>query len=196
MLAGASDVSSSLGRRLSGVRERLREATSEAHRDLDAQLSGFDLTEFSGYRRFLQASAAALLPLEAALIEAGVAGLFPDWPERSRRAAIKADLARLDSAVPFTVSVPPLTRSRVLGTMYVLEGSRLGAKFLLRTVAGAADPRIDRASSYLRHGTGRRLWQRFLSILESEDLRAADEDEVVGAAQAAFAAFERAADRA
>ncbi|MFT4120256.1 biliverdin-producing heme oxygenase [Bradyrhizobium sp.] len=194
MLAGASDVSTPVGRSLSGLRERLRDATSEAHRELDAQLSAFDLTGFSGYRRFLQASAAALLPLEAALVKAGVADIFPDWPERSRSAAIAADLGRLGSAVQSTISVPPLTRSGVLGTMYVLEGSRLGAKFLLKTVADSADHRVGEATSYLSHGEGKRLWQSFLTKLSSE--ASCDDDEAIDAARLAFAAFEQAADRA
>ncbi|MBR0975196.1 MULTISPECIES: biliverdin-producing heme oxygenase [Bradyrhizobium] len=194
MLAGASDVSTQVGRSFPGLRERLRDETAAAHRELDAQLSSFDLTVFSGYRRFLQASAGALLPLEAALDEAGVARMFPDWPERVRRAAIAADLGRLGSAVQSTVSVPPLTRSGVLGTMYVLEGSRLGAKFLLKTVADAGDPRIGEATAYLNHGAGKRLWQSFLARLASEV--ACDQEEVIEAARIAFAAFEQAADRA
>lgn len=194
MLAGASDVSTHVGRSFPGLRERLRDATAAAHRELDAQLSAFDLTVFSGYRRFLQASAGALLPLEAALVEAGVANMFRDWPERSRSAAIAADLGRLGSAAQSTVSVPPLTPSGVLGTMYVLEGSRLGAKFLLKTIAAAGDLRIGEATAYLSHGAGQRLWQSFLAKLASED--SCDEDEAIEAARVAFAAFEQAADRA
>ncbi|WP_375310545.1 biliverdin-producing heme oxygenase [Bradyrhizobium sp. A5] len=194
MLAGASDVSTHVGRSFSGLRERLRDATAAAHRDLDAQLTSFDLAALSGYRRFLQASAGALLPLEAALVEAGVARMFPDWPERSRSAAIAADLGRLGSGAQSTVSVRPLTRSGVLGTMYVLEGSRLGAKFLLKAVADAADPRIGEASAYLSHGAGQRLWQSFLAKLGAEG--ACDEDDAIEAAGAAFRAFEQAADRA
>lgn len=193
MLVGASDVTTHAGRSFSGLREILRDATSDAHRELDAQLSAFDLTGLSGYRRFLCASAGALLPLESALAEAGVDHIFPDWPQRSRRAAIATDLGRLGTIAAATVSVPPLTRSGVLGTMYVLEGSRLGAKFLLKTVADASDPRIVAATLYLRHGTGKRLWQSFLSKLESE---ICDEAEVIAAARVAFAAFEQAADRA
>ena len=194
MLTGVSDVSTQVNPGFPGLRERLRDATAAAHRELDAQLSSFDLTALAGYRRFLQASAGALLPLEAALVEAGVVRLFPDWPERSRSAAIAADLGRLGSAAHSTVSVPPLTPSGVLGTMYVLEGSRLGAKFLLRELADAADPRITQATSYLNHGAGKRLWQSFLSTLQREE--SCDELEAVAAARAAFAAFERAADRA
>jgi heme oxygenase len=193
MLAGVSDVSTQVDRSFPGLRERLRDATAAAHRELDAQLSSFDLTVLTGYRRFLQASAGALLPLEAALVAAGVTDIFPDWPERARSAAIAADLGRLGSAAPSPVSVLPLTPGGLLGTMYVLEGSRLGAKFLLKEVAEAADPRISAATLYLRHGTGKRLWQSFLAKLESE---ACDEVEVIAAARMAFAAFEQAADRA
>jgi len=157
-------------------------------------MSAFDLTVFSGYRRFLQASAGALLPLEAALVEAGIAKLFPDWPERARSAAITADLDRLGREAHATVSVAPLTRSGMIGTMYVLEGSRLGAVFLLKTVADAADPRINDATAYLNHGAGKRFWQSFLAKLASEDL--CDDLEVIAAACSAFAAFEQAADRA
>ncbi|WP_166817911.1 biliverdin-producing heme oxygenase [Bradyrhizobium sp. 1(2017)] len=194
MLAGVSDVSTQVNRSLPGLRDRLRDATAAAHRELDAQLSSFDLTVMAGYRRFLRASAGALLPLEAALVEAGVARMFPDWPERSRSAAIAADLGRLGSAAQSTVSVPPLTSGGMLGTMYVLEGSRLGAKFLLKEVADVADPRIAKATSYLSHGAGKRLWQSFLSRLQIEEV--SDEDEVIEAARTAFVAFERAADRA
>lgn len=194
MLAGASDVSTQVGRSFSGLRERLRDATANAHRELDAQLSSFDLTVLSGYRRFLQASAGALLPLEAALVQAGVAKMFPDWRERARSAAIAADLAQLGSAAQSAVSVPPLTRSGMLGTLYVLEGSRLGAKFLLKAVADAGDPRIGEATAYLSHGAGKRLWQSFLAKLQNEE--DCDEDEVIESARLAFAAFEQAADRA
>jgi len=194
MLTGASDVSIQAGRSLPGLRERLRDATAAAHRELDAQMSAFDLTVLSGYRRFLEASAGALLPLEAALVDAGVARRFPDWPERARSAAVAADLDRLGRKAHATVSVPPLTQSGVIGTVYVLEGSRLGAKFLLKAVADAADPRMGQATAYLSHGTGKRLWQSFLAKLAGEE--ACDEDEAIAAARSAFAAFERAADRA
>jgi heme oxygenase (biliverdin-IX-beta and delta-forming) len=194
MLAGALDLTISAGLSRTGFRDRLRDATSAAHRDLDARLSAFDLTGRRGYRRFLQASAGALLPLEAALVEAGVAELFPDWPARTRSAAIRSDLGRLGSAPTACGLVSPLTRSGIMGTMYVLEGSRLGAKFLLATVASAGDPRIAEATSYLCHGAGQRLWQSFLTRLAREP--SCDEDEAIDSARAAFAAFERAADRA
>jgi heme oxygenase len=196
MLAGVTDDLRDGGRSYSNLRDRLRDATAEAHRDLDAQLSAFDLTEFSGYSRFLGASAAALLPLEAALVEAGVADLFADWPSRSRSAAIASDLASLGRMAPSGIRVSALNRNEVLGTMYVLEGSRLGAGFLLKTIADASDVRIRETTAYLAHGAGKGLWRSFLSRLAEARLTAQDEAEAIAAARAAFAVFERAADRA
>src|SRR6185437_4912001 len=117
-----------------GIRDRLKQATAQAHRELDARLGALDLGRLQGYRRFLEISAAALLPLEAALEAAGVAAIFADWPWRSRRAAIAPDLARVGGSLRVFESEPTLTRNAMFGTLYVLEGSRLGAKYLLRTV--------------------------------------------------------------
>jgi heme oxygenase len=178
-----------------GLRDKLKRATAAAHRSLDAQFSTFDLTGIRGYRRFLEASAAALLPLEAALEEAGVTAVFRDWPERSRRAAIKADLERLSGAAHPLCDVEPLSRNALLGVMYVLEGSRLGAKFLLRA-HGGGDPRIAEAASYLRHGADRPLWRTFLLRLESEPVTGDDEAEIIRGAHLAFAMFAEAAARA
>jgi len=124
----------------SGLRDSLREATASAHRELDTRFAAFDITSRRGYRRFLEASAAALWPLEAALEQGGVNRIFADWPERSRRAPIAADLDRLGGSVRLLADVRPLNRNGMLGTMYVLEGSRLGAKYLLRMIAQSADP--------------------------------------------------------
>jgi heme oxygenase (biliverdin-IX-beta and delta-forming) len=153
LLASAPDDPTGMGiAKSSGLRDMLQEATATAHRDLDAKFAAFDLASRRGYRRFLEASAAALLPLEAALERAGVACLFTDWPQRARRAAITADLARLDGVIRSLEDVCPLSRNGVLGTMYVLEGSRLGAGYLLRMVAQSADPLIAGARAYLGHG--------------------------------------------
>ena len=119
---------------LSGLREKLKTATAPSHRALDTKFGSYDLTSVVGYRRFLEASAAALLPLETALERAGNVRLFADWPQRSRRAAIAADLACIGGTVNPPPPVAPMSRHEILGTMYVLEGSRLGAKYLLRAL--------------------------------------------------------------
>jgi heme oxygenase (biliverdin-IX-beta and delta-forming) len=177
----------------SGLREKLKQSTAAAHRQLDGTFSGFDLTSASGYRRFLEASAAALLPLEAALERAGVETILPDWPERVRSKAIAADLAVLGGQARPLCAVKPLSRNAVLGATYVLEGSRLGAKYLMRAIAEHGDPLILAATNYLGHGAGQPLWRTFLARLESEPVTPADEAEVIRGAHHAFAMFSEAA---
>lgn len=186
-----------------GIRHQLRAATSAAHDALDERLGGFDLTAADHYRRFLQASAAALLPLEHALELAGVAEVFADWPARARRPAITADLAQLqDVAAPVgTACEPvdcgrldcvPLDRAGVFGTLYVLEGSRLGAAHLRRIVAASTDARVRRATRYLGHGAGQGLWPSYLARLERETMTADVAAAMVASARDAFAMFTKA----
>jgi heme oxygenase (biliverdin-IX-beta and delta-forming) len=178
-----------------GLRSRLKEATADAHRDLDARLSGLDLANLDGYRRFLEANAAALWPVEDALEAAGVAAIFADWPQRSRRAAMTADLAGVDGTLSPLPPLAGINRNGVFGAMYVLEGSRLGAKYLLRGVAQAADPVVATATAYLAHGAGQHFWQSFLAALEQEPVTPDDEAEIIDAAGLAFSVFAHAAAR-
>jgi heme oxygenase (biliverdin-IX-beta and delta-forming) len=179
-----------------GIRDRLKQATAEAHRDLDARLGALGLGRLDGYRRFLEINAAALLPLEAALEAAGVAAIFTDWPWRSRRAAIAADLARVGGSLRRLENQPALNRNAVFGTLYVLEGSRLGARYLLRTVALSANPVIASATAYLDHGSGQHLWQSFVHALEHAPFTHHDEADIIAGAHLAFSMFARSADRA
>ncbi|MFC5322210.1 biliverdin-producing heme oxygenase [Bradyrhizobium oligotrophicum] len=176
-----------------GLRHRLKAATAAAHHALDERLGQFDLTTTAHYRRFLQASAAALLPLEAALEHAGVAACFDDWARRRRSPAIMADLADLGGvAIPMSLPVQRPDRAFVFGTLYVLEGSRLGAAYLLRVVAASADPKVRRAIRYLGHGAGVGLWHSFLSQLSREPATPDDEVRMIESAREAFAVFAQA----
>ena len=172
----------------------MRAATVAAHHQLDERLSALDLSRTEHYRRFLQANAAAVLALETALEAAGIADLVEDWPQRTRARAITADLARLNgAAIPSPMAVTPLDRCGVFGTLYVLEGSRLGAVYLLRIVAASADPRVRAATRYLGHGAGEGLWRSFLARLDRESVTADDEARMIGGAMLAFALFTAAA---
>jgi heme oxygenase (biliverdin-IX-beta and delta-forming) len=178
-----------------GLRDRLRSATAAAHARLDAQLGAHSLQDLAGYRRFLEANAAALLPLENALVAAGVAQIFPDWELRSRRRAILDDLVRVDGKARPLPAPAPLDLGGMLGTMYVLEGSRLGAKVLLRAIAQSADPVVTNATAYLRHGAGRQLWPSFLAVLEHHAATLPGEASAVDGALTAFDWFADAAAR-
>jgi len=146
------------------LRDRLRVATTDNHAALDAAVSGWRLQTASGYGAFLSASAAALSPLEHALERAGVGSWLPDWPARARGAALAQDLAALGLSAPTSEPADVASPAFGAGLLYVLEGSRLGARFLARQVR-AAD--TDLPLAYLTHGEGQDLWRSFLVWLEA-----------------------------
>ena len=175
------------------LRTMLRDATAADHARLDATLGVLNLCTTSGYRRFLEINAAALLPLERSLERAGVRAMLPDWRARTRTAAILADLSRL-GGTPRRLDAPELIgRSAILGTLYVLEGSRLGATYLLRVARQCSDPLISGSTAFLGHGAGRRFWSDFLTVLESHADEFASEEDLVLPARRAFDLFAQAA---
>jgi heme oxygenase len=175
------------------LRARLREACADAHHQLDARLGVLDLRRLQDYRLFLEINAAALLPLEAALVSARVERLFPDWDRRSRSDAILADIARLGGIVRPSSTPEALGSGGILGTMYVLEGSRLGARVLLRRALESPHLAVLEARAYLGHGVGSDFWQSFNATLEFHGARLNDHRPVVRAARRAFDLFAAAA---
>ena len=144
------------------LRERLRAATAESHAALDATVSAFGVETPAGYAAFLAGSAAALVPLELGLERVGVGAWLPDWPRRARREALARDLAALELAPPASEPARIPSPAFGAGLLYVLEGSRLGARFLVRRAGAAGAPR-----AYLTHGEGEDLWRSFLIWLEA-----------------------------
>lgn len=176
-------------------RNSLRGATGHLHRDLDRIAEGFKLGDVGHYRRFLQANAATLIAIEQLLENAGVAQLLPDWPQRSRREAIVADLRSLHADVqPLALRRTAPTPSEVFGILYVLEGSRLGARVQLDQVLASGDEQVRNASAYLRHGQPGPdqpgLWRSFLEHLETH-AAAEDQTQTVSGAVYTFTMFIR-----
>ena len=168
------------------LRDRLRAATFQDHAALDAAVSALDFETAFGYAGFLWASAAALIPLELALERAGVGGWLEDWPLRSRRAALALDLADLGVPVPVSNLQPTPTRAFGVGLLYVLEGSRLGARVLAKRVRGAG---ADSPIAYLTHGDDARPWRSFLTWLEAQPKVGLRTDEAIAGARYGFQCF-------
>ena len=166
------------------ARATLRGATAAHHDRVDAVFSRADLTTRAGYGRFLMAQAAAHLPVERALSEAGAADVLPDWAERQRAPLIIADLAALGLTPPDTGAGPAFaTPAAVLGGVYVLEGSRLGGTLLKRSVGeGMPTAFLGAADSA--------LWRRLLATLDAALDSGAQRQEAVAAAVRVFDAFE------
>jgi heme oxygenase len=169
------------------LRELLRGRTRNAHERLDSSIGALDLSQRTSYERFLRGTASALAPIELALEESGVEALLPDWPRRRRRQALQDDLSLLGSAFQPLPPLRPLERSELFGALYVLEGSRLGARIIRKRVTQSADPLVRKASAYLSLGDAD-LWPRFLRLLKT--CRNVDGERAAAAATMVFAMFE------
>ncbi|WP_448663530.1 biliverdin-producing heme oxygenase [Sphingomonas sp. CJ20] len=170
-------------------RKALREATAAAHDRVDAAFGAFDLGDRAGYAAFLRAHADAIGPIEAALDAGDAARLFPDWPERRRAGLLAEDLAMLGHrATPAPAPLPPLSDpAAIAGTLYVLEGSRLGGRFLARQLPA------DFPRAYLNADQRAEKWTQLLEHIEKLLQDASALEAARFAALAAFSRFERSA---
>lgn len=176
----------------------LRESTADAHAALDDMIGAFD--SLSSYKIYLRGMSAFRIPVETML----AGRTWPDdlslWSEQAFGALIRADLADLnmtdDEAVPASMAIPPIGAARedMLGMLYVLEGSALGARLLYRR-AQALGLRSDFGARHLAAQAEKSdRWSRFLHLLESAD--AIEIDRVASASRATFTVAETAFRRA
>lgn len=165
------------------ARSALRTATADDHERVDAIFGSFRLEHQAGYRAFLRATAAAYLPVEAALDAAGAERVVEDWEERRRADLIRSDLVALGEDATLMTDPPRLDgEGSLLGAIYVLEGSRLGGALLSRQLAPGAPRRFLAAPS----APG--AWRRLIEVL---DLRLTARDELARATLVAKQIFGR-----
>jgi len=149
-----------------GTLAALRAATRPAHEAIDGAFAG-GLRTRDDYHRYLR----ALLPL-ARWLDASWRREWPPhlacWHDPGRVACLHADLAALGDAPVATTPVASASVAEWMGGCYVIEGSVLGARLLVRDVAaiprgpgGDALPRtfLD------RHLGDRGRWPRFRATL-------------------------------
>jgi heme oxygenase (biliverdin-IX-beta and delta-forming) len=167
------------------ARFALKAATAAEHERIDRLFGAACFSTSNGYRAFLRAQAAAFLPIEAALDQAGVERLIEDWPARRRGDLLRADFAEFGDALP-----PPLPGPRfngpagAAGCIYVLEGSRLGGAVLKRALPADAPRRFLAAPQ--TPGSWRKLLERLDTLLYRPDLV----DAAIQAARHVFQRFE------
>jgi len=119
-----------------------------------------------------------------------LAETLPDLPERQKLSLIDADLGNLlpDTAEPLPFENPKALNSQVpyaLGCLYVMEGSTLGGKVILKHVSKKLGIEPDKGGSFFDgygNETGR-FWKLFLSTLQTYSLQNdADPAIIAGAA--------------
>jgi heme oxygenase len=134
---------------------QLRLKTRPLHDQVDALYSRFDLSAGSSYGDFLKAQYRAVAGAETALAPFSA---LPAW--RARTGLLADDLRQLGLELPKALRIDLVSSSaQAHGVLYVLEGSRLGGRLLIRAV-GPGLP-----SSFLADGHEPGEWRRFLAEL-------------------------------
>jgi heme oxygenase len=170
-------------------RFQLRERTAAAHGVVDAAIGGFDT--LSSYRRYLASLYRFRAPLEASLA-ADWTPVLGGWRPSVIADDILADMADLDMPppqAPYSSGLDIDAHSSLLGTLYVLEGSALGARVLYQRAQALGLTEQFGARHLARQASRIEDWRAFLDILE-----AADSFDIERAADASLAAFAIAAD--
>lgn len=166
------------------VRSFLREQTSALHRELDAIVGAF--SNRAEYAHFLQGTFRHRAPVESALLESAAAR-SSSWLPSKLVPALKADLA--DLGVPLPTAEPLYLSNDMaafLGAAYVLEGSALGGRVLVKGVDAAFGPEFG--ARYLSAQAGSLdSWRSFLATLEG-----LERSEWAAAAHSAKAVFSHA----
>lgn len=145
-----------------------------------------------GYRRYLDATFAMRARYERLLDDSGAAMLWPDWPSRKIADLVELDIVDLGGAAPpAEISHTRLSTAELLGVLYVLEGSSLGARVLVRSVAEIGLTASSGARHLFHQAGDRDAWRSFVAMM-----MAATENPSHAAANATFEAFAEAYGRA
>ena len=159
------------------LRELLRSDTREIHQRLDDSVGGFDTREH--YADFVQRS----LHFRAAA-EAACAG-HPSWAPLLLADDLRCDLSDLGlSDMPAQgAGLDLATSAAKLGGLYVLEGSALGARLLLRRAESLGMTDQNGARHLARQTGDATRWKRFVAVLDRDD---EDAEAVLAGALAVF----------
>ena len=172
--------------------QRLNQITHEPHGKLDALVKAHAPFETqASYARFVVAQYQFQSELVALYNDAQLTALIADLPARCRAEAAKADLADLDTEVPAPMAgaVKNPTQAEALGWLFVSEGSKLGAAFLIKR-AVALGMNETFGARHLAEPAGGRAegWKTFTRTLDELPFTEQQEAE---ADQGALAAFNR-----
>jgi heme oxygenase (biliverdin-IX-beta and delta-forming) len=148
----------------------LKRATDAAHARVEGIIEAAEMfRSLDGYRRYLQGSYAARSRLEHRLDAAGAEKLWPDWPRRRIAHLIAADIDDLGgiALAPLESLKSDLTAAELLGLLYVLEGSSLGARVLV-TMTDSLGLTASFGARHLHEQAGdRSAWRSFITLLNT-----------------------------
>ncbi|MDD2050135.1 biliverdin-producing heme oxygenase [Pseudomonas putida] len=172
--------------------QRLNQLTHAPHTELDALVKShapFETRE--SFARFVVAQYLFQNELKALYTNPELIAIVPDLAERCRAEQAGLDLADLNTEIPadFAGAVHNPSLGEAMGWIFVSEGSKLGAAFLIKRAVGLGLS-DSFGARHLGEPAGGRAegWKQFTRILDSLEL---SPEEEAKAEQGAVAAFER-----
>ncbi|MCP1520086.1 heme oxygenase [Pseudomonas migulae] len=173
--------------------QRLNQITHEPHTKLDALVKAHAPFETqANFARFVVAQYLFQSELVALYNDAELIAIVPDLAARCRAEAAKADLADLDTEVPTPVAgaVNSPGKAEALGWLFVSEGSKLGAAFLIKRAVGLGLSETFGARHLGEPAGGRAEgWKSFVKTLDGLALTEQEEAELDKGAINAFNRF-------
>ncbi|WP_433769255.1 biliverdin-producing heme oxygenase [Pseudomonas putida] len=173
--------------------QRLNQITHEPHSKLDALVKAHAPFETqASFARFVVAQYLFQSELVALYNDAELTAIVADLPARCRAEAAKADLADLDTEVPAPVAgaVNNPSKAQALGWLFVSEGSKLGAAFLIKRAVGLGLSETFGARHLGEPAGGRAQgWKNFVKTLDELEFSAEEEAQLDKGAIDAFNRF-------
>lgn len=173
--------------------QRLNQITNEPHTKLDALVKAHTPFETqANFARFVVAQYLFQSELVALYNDPELIKLVPDLAERCRAEAAKLDLADLETEVPAPVAgaVQNPSKAQALGWLFVSEGSKLGAAFLIKRAVGLGLSETFGARHLGEPAGGRAEgWKSFTRTLDGLELSAEEEAAAEKGAVDAFVRF-------
>lgn len=173
--------------------QRLNQITHEPHGKLDALVKTHaPFATQANFARFVVAQYLFQSELVALYNDAELTAIVPDLPDRCRAEAARADLDDLEAEVPEPVAgaVKNPTKAEALGWLFVSEGSKLGAAFLIKRAVGLGLSETFGARHLGEPAGGRAEgWKSFVKTLDGLAFTAQEEAETEKAAVDAFNRF-------
>ncbi|RMQ44474.1 Heme oxygenase [Pseudomonas cichorii] len=172
--------------------QRLNQITHAPHDQLDKAVKAHaPFATLDSYKHFVAAQYLFQAELQGLYNDPALGQIVGDLPERCRAEQARADLADLNTEIPPTVAgaVQNPNKAEALGWLFVSEGSKLGAAFLIKRAA-ALNLSESFGARHLGEPAGGRAdgWKSFIRILDELEFSAEEEAQID---QGAIAAFER-----
>ncbi|WP_460134304.1 biliverdin-producing heme oxygenase [Pseudomonas sp. S1_E04] len=173
--------------------QRLNQITHAPHTTLDALVKAHAPFETqANFARFVVAQYLFQSELVALYNDPELIALIPDLADRCRADAARLDLADLDTEVPASVAgaLHNPSKAQALGWLFVSEGSKLGAAFLIKRAVGLGLSETFGAR-HLAEPVGGRAegWKTFTRTLDALALSAEEEAAMEKGAVDAFVRF-------